>query len=205
MEADLKDHIAYFPKVFPDSLVFYERLRTEVRWAPKMWTNGPLPRLCCHSVQEYPVGAIVVKWLQNFFQVNLGCKMELLDVFGNYYRNGNDYLPQHPDDYSRPGVEVHVVSISFGTKRRFTFNNGRRGKVVASYALESGDVIVFDPYMNKHYTHGIAKRDTIKTGRINMTCFVTFEGLPYGKKIKGGVSSVDEMFALEMQSNEWLE
>lgn len=80
----------------------------------------------------------------------------------------------------------------------FTFKNN--GKVVESMMLDPGDVVIFDPHMNQNYTHGIDKRANLKEGRINLTCFVTFIGNPYGKTIEGDIKSASEVAANVLQS-----
>lgn len=202
MEDDLNNHVLHLSSIFGESKGFYERLKNEVQWETIQWTRGPLPRLCARSVQLTSVGSTIVSWLQNFFLEQLGCDMQVVDVFGNFYRNGNDYLPQHRDNYDVQGVELHVVSISFGASRHFDFKSGT--KLIKSYQLEAGDVIVFDPHMNKKYTHGISKSTTLKEGRINLTCFVLFDKLPYGKKPQGKALSADELLALQLQNQDWI-
>lgn len=201
MEQNLNSHVLYLPEVFEGHRDFFERLRTEVAWTQKMWTRGPLPRLCCHSVQNFKVGSVIVEWLKMLFKNNFNSEVHVIDVFGNYYRDGNDYLPHHRDNYSTNEVPIHVVSVSFGAQRRFSFK--REGKVESSYSLGGGDLIVFDPYMNEHFTHGISKLSSLKEGRINLTCFVTFDRVPYDRKIDGIVISADEIVASKMQLEEW--
>lgn len=188
---DLDDHIAYFEGAFREHEGFYSRLQKEINWQTIQWRTKPLPRLCRRSVQEFPVGALIVTWLESFCLHNLGVRVTVHDVFGNYYRNGNDYLPDHHDNYSTDEIQMHVVSISFGATRRFNFKSG--GRVAKGFKLSGGDVIIFDPYMNKNYTHGIAKTPSLKEGRINLTCFVSFDQVPYGKAIQGPLVSPSEI------------
>lgn len=117
-----------------------------------------------------------MKWLGDF----LPMKFDLYGTFGNYYRDGTDYLPHHRDQYKLDdGSDLSVISISFGATRKFSFKGP--GQEAREYDFESGDVITFDPYMNANYTHGIPKQTRIKTGRINITCFVKFkEGHKWG-------------------------
>jgi len=196
MEVDLNDHVAHLKGVFSEATEFFDRLESEVDWKTIQWRVRALPRLCCHSMQQFPVGQAVANWVSVFCAQNLGVQVHIKDIFGNYYRNGDDYLPHHRDNYSTNGEAVHVISLSFGASRRFTFKKG--GKVVESMPLDAGDMVIFDPYMNENYTHGIAKTPSLKEGRINLTCFVTFDGNPYGKKIKGTILSPSEIAALTL-------
>lgn len=121
MNANVENHVLHFKGVFSEHADFYNRLRDEVEWKTIQWKTRPLPRLCCHSVQKFDVGVNVIDWLQIFCVRNLGVNVNIIDVFGNYYRDGNDHLPQHRDAYSTDGIKSHVVSISFGASRRFHF------------------------------------------------------------------------------------
>ena len=200
MNAAFDDHLLHLKGTFAEHAEFYTRLQKEVEWKPIMWRTRPLPRLCCHSVQQFPVGKMIVEWLEVLCRENLGIEVTVHDVFGNYYRTGTDYLPHHRDQYSDGQTPLHVISISFGASRRFTFKQNDR--VVQSLLLEAGDIVIFDPYMNEHYTHGIAKTPSLKEGRINLTCFVSFKQLPYGTKIKGSITSTSELLAMKLMEND---
>jgi hypothetical protein len=195
------DHVLHLKDVFTEHAEFYNRLKDEIPWHQVQWRKGPLPRLCCHSIQNYGVGLQISNWVTTFCQKNLGVNVKIRDIFGNYYRNGNDYLPQHSDNYSTDEAQIHVISLSFGVSRRFVFK--KFGKVAESIVLDAGDIIMFDPYMNKNYTHGIDKRATLQEGRINLTCFVEFNKTPYGKKIENKVMSATELMAEDLQSYEY--
>jgi hypothetical protein len=184
----LSEHVLYIPKVIPEANALFIRLRDEVPWREIVWrANRKLPRLCCNSVQLVSAaGELLQQWLMQFFRVAYGVEIEIADIFGNYYRSGNDWLPYHRDQYG----DLHVVSMSFGITRRFNFQGGNH------YDLAEGDIIAFDPHMNEHYTHGIPKQPKVKGGRINLTCFVRFSELPYGKPMrKVEIPTPSEVFA----------
>jgi hypothetical protein len=140
-------------------------------------------------------------WVREFFLCSYDVNVTISDIFANYYRNGNDYLPHHRDQYD----DLHVVSLSFGATRTFSFQpsvqkgvtpsgNEKSKGIPRSFELAEGDIIVFDPYINQHYTHGIAKQPGVKTGRINLTCFVRFDKLPYGlPRLEGEVITPSEI------------
>lgn len=185
MEPNLAHHVVYLPKVIPEASFLYTRLQEEVKWQEIVWRQGrKLPRLCAPSVwMTSEVGMLLHSWVREFFLCGYGVNVEISDIFANYYRNGNDYLPHHRDQYD----DLHVVSLSFGATRTFSFQPSVQKGITPSgneknksFELGEGDVIIFDPYTNQHYTHGIAKQPGVKTGRINLTCFVRFDKLPYG-------------------------
>jgi len=188
MWRNIEPHILHLKEVFPEHLDFYKRLKEEIPWHKVPWRHGTLPRLCCHGVQKFEVGAIIAKWLEVFCLQNLKCEVKINDVFGNYYRNGNDHLPHHRDNYtSKDGTKLHVISISFGATRIFEFKSDN--VTAFRQPLNSGDILFFDPFMNENYTHGINKLAHVE-GRINLTCFVSYPKLlPYGMKPEGIIMS----------------
>ncbi len=149
------------------------------------------------------------------------CRIQIVDVFGNHYRSGEDYLPYHRDQYDANGVKLHVISLSFGATRSFSFKGSNLGSDDQKYDLEEGDVIIFDPHMNENYTHGISKQTSIKDARINLTCFAIFKDkLPYGLKHYQHLDECDdrinlnhvmqmtgndEIYARALQESEWME
>jgi hypothetical protein len=206
MQGNNSHHVLYIPKAIEDADIFFPRLRDEVNWHEVIWgkTKRKLPRLCATNSEQTDIGKLILLWLTSYFEVNFGVVVKIHGVFGNYYRNGNDYLPHHRDQYD----DHHVVSVSFGASRHFAFKSGASRSDKASntgsdegdiknlaYDLASGDIIVFDPHMNKYYTHGIGKKISVKEGRINLTIFVTFDKLPYGLETGGQLSSLDAFAA----------
>lgn len=187
----IEDHVLYIPKAVPEASLIFERLKGEVPWKEIIWRAGrKLPRLCCQSVQqESHVGSLMESWLIVYFEMVYGIKVIIHDCFGNYYRTGKDWLPHHRDQYGN----LHVISVSFGATRKFGFQGSK------TYDLSEGDIIVFDPYMNKHYTHGIPKQESVKGARINLTFFVEFGESPYKKKPnKVEVLSPSEVYAMTL-------
>lgn len=162
------NQVRYFKNVIPQADGIFDRLEKEVVWSKKQWNNKFLPRLCCHSVQQYNIGNEVANWTKNFCQQALGVKIEISDIFGNFYRDGKDYLPDHSDQYG----DSWVISLSFAPKRLFRFRNCKSKKIeMPKFYLESGDMVLFSPKMNITHKHGIPKQTQVKEGRINLTIF----------------------------------
>ena len=177
-------NVRWLMDVVPDKKEAFENLKSEVDWKEMIWRTGRrLPRLCKSSVQTTPIGSIIYAWVKDFFQKTMGIDCHISDIFGNNYRNGEDYLPDHSDNYSSfNGRGYHVVSLSFGAKRLFRFKEG--GKVSGpKFYLDAGDILIFSPEQNKRTTHGIPKQNVDIGQRINLTCFCHFEkGNPYTAK-----------------------
>lgn len=192
------NNVRHFVGVIDENLRkwYFNELNSQVNWKTIKWSTGNnLPRLCCHSIEDYEIGEILKTWIQNFFHTKLGVTCEIINIFGNKYRNGEDYLPDHRDDYEIPSVKIndnditpngkiglHVVSLSFGATRLFRFKQNNQ-VVTPKFYLSDGDMIIFSPNQNKNYTHGIPKQKQITEERINLTCFCLFTGSdPYTEK-----------------------
>lgn len=178
-KADFNNNVRYLPAIIPNTDILFEQLQKQVLWKQIPWKNGTfLPRLCCHSVEQFAVGDMLKTWLEDFFFCTMNVKCTVTNIFGNKYRNGQDYLPDHRDQYNYDGKQLHVVSLSFGATRLFRFSNN--GVLQPKYYLHDGDIILFSPTQNKNTKHGIPKQPQITEPRINLTCFCTFElGDPY--------------------------
>lgn len=78
-------------------------------------------------------------------------------IYLNYYRNGEDYTPNH----SHPGMKQVVISL--GATRTLTISN-------KSYPLNNGDVIIFGSSI-----HGVPKDPTCTDARISIALFLQKE------------------------------
>ena len=171
-------NVRYFKGVIPNTEYLFEELQKlewqEIGWGP---TQRKLPRLCFGDVGQTPIGGLIQSWLVEFFRYTMSVYCEVTSIFGNNYRNGNDYLPDHRDEYNDGEVDLHVVSLSFGVSRLFRFRN--TNVVTPKFDLSDGDLFIFSPKMNRDYKHGIPKQSQIIGQRINLTCFCKFAGDPY--------------------------
>ena len=199
---DSQVHYVHLNRVIPDSMLTLIELQRGVNWYQVKWKRGFfLPRLCYQNIHEEAVGAKVIRWLHDYLSDHYDCEFELRGTFANHYRSGEDYLPHHRDQYG----DSHVISLSFGATRLFSFT----GKDQIKMSLESGDIVIFDPYMNANYTHGIPRQLTVKEPRINITCFVKFtRGSPYRGKMERKRTQLeleaDETLAFLLQESEWV-
>lgn len=75
-------------------------------------------------------------------------------IYVNYYRDGNDFLPQH----SHPDTIQLVISLGATRDLKVTSK---------TYSLQNGDCITFGVA-----TYGIAKQPTVTEGRISIACFM---------------------------------
>lgn len=175
-ESDSKhfnDQVRHIKKIIPNANQLFQELQ-KLPWQEIIWgrTGRKLPRLCLGAVEQHPIGAKIRTWVQNFFLETMGVRCTVQGIFGNHYRTGKDWLPDHKDDYEDgEGEALHVVSLSFGATRTFRFVG-----MQPSFNLEEGDIIIFSPAQNAQAKHGIPKQTGVANARINLTCFCTFDG-----------------------------
>lgn len=180
MEDYQSDGVRLLRQSIPRAEEIFEQLKL-LSWQKVIWgkTNRPLPRLCLGEIQFLPLGRQIVQWLTSFFFETMGVKCQVYGIFGNNYRTGSDWLPDHRDNYDVEGAKLHVVSLSFGATRQFHFVDSNSGKM-ENFDLNSGDIIMFSPEKNHRSKHGIKKQPKVEGQRINLTCFCLFpEGNPY--------------------------
>lgn len=206
-------HISHIKVANPNHKSLSVKLQNDnMGWYRIQWKPGKyLPRLCKHSIHLTKIGNEIIEWLTEYMFIALDCRIVIYDVFGNYYRNGKDYLPYHRDQYENDGKQLHVISLSFGESRKFRFKPDKSSLNNLSlkqleYNLDSGDIMIFDPFMNKHFKHGIPKQTTITEGRVNFTCFVEFiDELPYGKSstINTVTKDDDDEYNKILEESKW--
>lgn len=105
----------------------------------------------------------------------------------NYYRNGDDSVSEHRD---RDALFTPVVSFSFYPNRTdhrsffvkydplqsskqepldYGLVSPKKGRIIKSYDLHQGSVLVMPAGTQQLFKHGLKKNKKIKTGRINVT------------------------------------
>ena len=123
------------------------------------WVNGIPSRILGFTRKAFPVTdlsrypflaeAIRVA-IMNMMPGNVVCH----GIYLNYYRNGEDYTPQHSHK------DTKQLIISLGATRTL--------KVASkNYSMKNGDVIVFGSSI-----HGIPKEPEVKEGRISIAVFL---------------------------------
>jgi len=177
-----ENQVRFFKTVIPDASQIFEQLQ-KLPWQEVIWgkTGRKLPRLCMGGVEGTKAGRMIQKWVQDFFLETMNIRCDVMGIFGNHYRTGNDWLPDHKDSYDSNGVKLHVVSLSFGATRNFRFIGGGSNKD-HTFQLSEGDIIIFSPEQNLKAKHGIPKQPAVKQARINLTCFCIFRGDPYNSE-----------------------
>ena len=101
--------------------------------------------------------------------INLDKKGQYFNgVFGNWYKDGKEYINQHSDDEKDLNSNMGIWSISFGGVRKFVLTDKKTGKKVKEIDLEDGMLLGMCGDFQKEFKHGIPKQKIAKP-RINLT------------------------------------
>lgn len=145
----------HFPKLIESNIAdfAYNYLRDNIDWidgvrSRKGFTRKakPLQFGQCEIVDELLLSAL------NLMKLDLQ-SVALCGIYLNYYRNGDDWTPNHSHD-------TRQLIISLGTTRTLTIGKN-------PYNMSNGDVITFGKSL-----HGVPKEPSITNGRISIAVFL---------------------------------
>lgn len=119
-------------------------------WKKIPWGRGKfLPRLAYrYEGQTMPVLDELKGLVEQAFQV------QVHSVWCNQYRNGQDYTPEHQDQYGG-----WVFTLSFGATRTLYFRNIETGQRT-NLRLDHGDLNYFSPTWDAQHRHCVPKDKT---------------------------------------------
>ena len=150
-----------------DASEYFQRMTDEIPWQEVTWRTGrPLPRLVFRygeferQFRTYEVLEELIAYIEAVLET------DVLSVWCNLYRNGEDYTPYHQDNY-----DAHAVTMSFGATRKFSIRKAGKAKTRKDYHLSNGDLFYFTPEINKEYEHTIPKTKRVKEARISVVFF----------------------------------
>jgi hypothetical protein len=95
----------------------------------------------------------LVRECRDRFEVRQGVRYSVLDIYANYYRDGDDWAPSHSHPY------IQLV-ISLGATRKLKVGS----KV---YQMNNGDGILFGKS-----SHSLLQEFDVKEGRISIAAFM---------------------------------
>jgi len=169
--------VCYLKGVIPSHRELEPRLASEIPWVTvksRFGTN--LSRLVYGSAEKIEIVAIYGKWGELFCERVLGVKVRIYNCFANLYPSGSSALPAHRDDY-----DCWVFGLSFGETRTFDFigpavkptsKTAANPNDIISVEMESGDVLLFSPLVNKTHRHRILAQPNRAGRRVNLTFFI---------------------------------
>ena len=142
----------------------FEKLKG-IEWRTVLWGRAKksLPRLVYKAASSSDPLYVLLGEVIHKLESDFACKVT--GMWGNYFRSGKDYCPYHRDDYG-----CKVFCLVLGNPRKVNFKHNDTGKVI-SILPQPGDMYMFEPGVNDHYTHAVPK--TTKTEeRISILFFV---------------------------------
>jgi uncharacterized cupin superfamily protein len=144
----------YYPGMLDAKLSqdWFENLKSGIKWQEGVRSKNGSTRLTCPLMlgDNELVDTILALVLSKL-------KLASEDIWGiylNYYRNGQDYMPNHSHK------DTKQLVISLGVTRILEVGKKK-------YLMSNGDIIVFDSS-----THGVAKHQGLNEGRISISCFI---------------------------------
>ncbi len=145
----------YYPKLIDEKYAtnLYEYLKTHIKWIDGIPSREGFTRKAKPLVfgENQYVDFIIAE----VFKVLAITDVVIYGIYLNYYRDGNDYTPNH----NHPGTKQLVISL--GTTRTLTMNKN-------TYNMSNGDVIIFGSSV-----HGVPKDLNCKEGRISIALLLS--------------------------------
>jgi alkylated DNA repair dioxygenase AlkB len=124
---------------------YFQNLKDEIPFEYVKYFKRSVCRIDNDKLDYFPTIVEIINIVQRNFNVLVK------GTFVNLYENENDYCPYHKDSYS-----TDVITISFGSKRKF-YTRSDKTKKVSKYILEDGDVLFFNEEWNRNYKHSIPR------------------------------------------------
>ena len=90
-------------------------------------------------------------------------------ILVNEYSNGNDYIGAHSDDETKLNSDIGVVSLSFGTTRKFRIRDKTTKKIVKDISMEQGQLLQMTGKFQTEFTHEIPIEKRVKERRVSFT------------------------------------
>ncbi len=89
-------------------------------------------------------------------------------VFGNLYRDGEDYMGWHQDNERELGHQPVIASLSFGATRQFVFKHKTTKEKIA-FQLTPGSLLIMAGETQQYWQHALPKTKRVNEPRINLT------------------------------------
>lgn len=144
----------HYPKLIDSdrSIAMYEYLKDNIDWVDGVKSKNGFTRKAypISLGEDEAIDSIIRDTVKLLGMTEVGVH----GIYLNYYRDGNDYTPNH----SHPGMKQIVISL--GTTRTLTMGT-------KSYPMSNGDVIIFGSA-----THGVPKDPNCNEGRIAIALFL---------------------------------
>lgn len=149
-----------------DALTYYSLLKDNISW--KVWPFSPNSRTVYHfQIGENKIVDDILLNLKS--QIEKHFSINIIGIFCNYYKDGNNFCPYHKDSY---GTNVYTLTLcEEGGEREILIKSDIKGSKATSYKIENGDLYVLTESLNSTHKHSIPKRKNITKGRISIVFF----------------------------------
>jgi alkylated DNA repair dioxygenase AlkB len=101
-------------------------------------------------------------------QVNELFESSYNGILINFYSNGSDYIGAHSDDERFLGP-LGVISLSYGTTRKFRIRDRSTREIVMDVPVPSGALLHMGGDFQKEFTHEVPMEKRIREGRYSFT------------------------------------
>ena len=100
--------------------------------------------------------------------INIIFNSDFNSILINYYKDGNDYIGNHSDN-EKCLDKIGVVSLSYGSIRKFRIKDKITKKTVVDIPTENFSIIHMGGEFQKEFTHSIPVEKKIKDERWSFT------------------------------------
>jgi len=162
------EHIkGFIPQDEADGM--FTQLLESIPWEVAKWKTGkPLPRMVCpisdSGLDEHPVFVKLRQLIYDRF------KVRIRGIWGNLYRDNNDFCPEHQDSYGG-----YVFTFCFGQERELIFRklskNAKGGYDRTKLLTQHGDLYYFSQKMDADHKHSVPKSTANNGQRISIVMF----------------------------------
>jgi hypothetical protein len=138
----------YYPALIDakQSQEWFEDLKDNIKWH-----NGHTRMACPLMLGDNETIDTILAFVLS--KLNIDCQ-DIWGIYLNYYRNGNDYTPNHSHK------DTKQLVISLGATRILEVGKKK-------YIMSNGDVILLGSSI-----HGVPKRAGLNECRISISCFI---------------------------------
>ena len=119
-----------------------------------------------HDTLELPENGLVS---EIFHSINSLFHNHFNSVMVHYYENETSHMPRHSDD--DPFIEANsvILSLSLGVTRTFNIYSKSENRLVKTFDLEHGDILLMSQSSQILYRHELPPATTKKNPRISLT------------------------------------
>ena len=155
---------------------YLKQLSDKLPWQEITWRGdtGSVPRLVFRygeferGVRTYSVLERLLLYVEEVLETNV------LGMWCNLYRNGEDHTPYYQDGY-----DSSIFTITLGAQRDFSIRKTGSASSQSNYSLKHGDAIYYASNINKTHEYAIPKSSVVNEPQISVLFFID---KPYSRR-----------------------